>query len=76
MADTDTTVTVDVTPYESTEHQVWVRSASGGLLAYRTGLIYSVARQWASAWNNNTPADLPGATFFVVKATTTYEVTQ
>lgn len=61
--------------YDGVDHQVWVLTPQGGFYAYRTGLIFSVARQWAEAWNNNPPGDVPtGSTFIRVKASTTYAI--
>lgn len=60
--------------YTEHTHQVWVRTPNGGLHAYRTDLIYSVAKAWAAQWNISLPAGIEaGSTFLAVKATTTYQ---
>jgi hypothetical protein len=60
---------------EST-YQVWVATPAGQpAYAYRTDLIYSVARRWTEAWNKDVPADVaPGSQFVAVEAVTTYRV--
>ena len=69
--------TTDLSAYTTNDAQVWVKTPEGGLYAYRTGLSYSVARQWASAWNNNRPGDVPaGSTFIRVTAETTFSEDQ
>ena len=66
----------DFTAHTDTTYEVWVATADGEpVYRYRSELIPSVARNWASAWNQSKPADvtLSGATFVAVRATTTYE---
>jgi hypothetical protein len=65
---------VNMDAYTTTEHQVWVQPSGGGFFAYRTDLVASVAHNWAKAWNEQPPSEHPGATFHVVKATTTYSL--
>jgi hypothetical protein len=53
-----------------TDNQVWVQTPQGGLYAYRTELIYSVARNWTESWNRKPPADVPEGTIFIRVAST------
>lgn len=66
---------VDLAPYTDSTYQVWVWSENGGRFVYRENLIYSVAQNYAKAWNEQPPSDVPnGAAFIAVQATTTFEV--
>ncbi len=65
----------DLSPYTTNSNAVWVEWPSGGLFAYRTDLIYSVARLWAEQWNSDVPSDVPpGSKFHHVASTTTFKV--
>lgn len=74
MPNQPTRFTAALDNYTNTEHQVWASTPGGGLFAYRTELIYSVAMNWAKSWNAKAPADVPeGTTFLHVVATTRYQ---
>lgn len=67
--------TDDLSRFTNVEYQVWVARSGDVHFLYRANLTYSVAHNWAAAWNETTPADaLPQDEFVVIKATTTYEV--
>jgi len=66
---------MDFTAHASTGWQVWTVTADGRpAYLYREGIPAMAARNWAQAWNEAHPADVPpGYTFTAVKVTTTYE---
>lgn len=75
MAVETTALTTALDNLADTDYQVWASTPTGGLYAYRTELIYSVALNWSDSWNRNVPADvLPGTTFLAIRATTRFEV--
>lgn len=73
--ETDPNRTDDLSRFTNVEYQVWVARSGDVHFLYCANLTYSVAHNWAAAWNETTPTDaLPQDEFVVIKATTTYEV--